>query len=104
MKYSWLLCDYKCLLLFLFILNLIDNGVWLFIQPTVLSAILVIVLSALFAVLEVLFFRIILTTLLKVVYAIILIILHVERHEKTLPCFDRSYYITPGWVKQYQFN
>ena len=76
MKYCKLLSDYKLLLPFLFILNLVGNGVWLFIQPSVLSVILVIVLSALFAVLEVLLFRIIPTSFLKAVYAVILIILH----------------------------
>lgn len=76
MKYCKLLSDYKLLLPFLFILNLVGNGVWLFIQPSVLSVILVIVLSALFAVLEMLLFRIIPTSFLKVVYAVILIILH----------------------------
>ena len=76
MKYCKLISDYKYLLPFLCILNLVGNGVWLFIQPTVLSAILVIVFSALFAVVEVLLFRIIPTSLLKAVYAILLIILH----------------------------
>ena len=76
MKYCKLLSDYKLFLPFLFILNLVGNGVWLFIQPSVLSVILVIVLSALFAVLEVLLFRIIPTSFLKAVYAVILIILH----------------------------
>ena len=76
MKYSKLLSDYRCLLPFLFILNLIGNGVWLFIQFRVLSVMLVIVLSALFAVLEVFLFRIIPSSLLKAVYAIIMIILH----------------------------
>lgn len=76
MKCFNLLSDYKFLLLYLFILNLIGNAVWLFIQPTVLSMILVIVLSALFAVLEVFLFRIIPTPMLKSVYAAILIILH----------------------------
>ena len=76
MKCCKLLSDYKLLLPFLFILNLVGNGVWLFMQPTVLSVFLVIVLSALFAVLEVLLFRLIPTSLLKAVYAVILIILH----------------------------
>ena len=57
MKYYKLLSDYKYLLLFLSVLNIVGNGVWLFMQPTVLSVFLVIVLSALFAVLEVLLFR-----------------------------------------------
>jgi heptose-I-phosphate ethanolaminephosphotransferase len=74
--YCKLLSDYKFLLPFLFILNLVGNGVWLFIQSTLLSVILVIVLSALFAVLEVLLFRIIPTSLLKAVYAAIMIVLH----------------------------
>ena len=76
MMYCKLLSDYKFLLPFLFILNLVGNGVWLFIQSTLLSVILVIVLSALFAVLEVLLFRIIPTSLLKAVYAAIMIVLH----------------------------
>lgn len=76
MKYYKLLSDYKYLLPFLFVLNIVGNGVWLFMQPTVLSVFLVIVLSALFAVLEVLLFRLIPTSLLKAVYAVILIILH----------------------------
>lgn len=76
MMYCKLLSDYKFLLPFLFILNLVGNGVWLFIQSTLLSVILVIVLSALFAVLEVLMFRIIPTSLLKAVYAAIMIVLH----------------------------
>ena len=76
MKFSKLLNDYKFLLPFLFILNLIGNGVWLFIQFRVLSVMLVIVLSALFSVIEVFLFRIIPSSLLKAIYAIILIILH----------------------------
>lgn len=76
MKYCKLLNDYKFLLPFLYILNLVGNGVWLFIQPSVLSVILVIFLSAFFAVFEVLLFRIIPTSLLKAVYAAVLIILH----------------------------
>lgn len=76
MKNCKLLSDYKFLLLFLFILNLVGNGVWLFLQPSVLSVILVIGLSALFAVLEVLVFRIISTFFLKALYAVTLIILH----------------------------
>lgn len=76
MKYYKLLSDYKYLLPFLFVLNIVGNGVWLFMQPTVLSVFLVIVLSALFAVLEVSLFRIIPTSLLKSVYAVFLIILH----------------------------
>ena len=76
MKYSKLLSDYKLLLPFLFILNLVGNGAWLFIQSTISSVILVIVLSALFAVLEVLLFRIIPTSFLKAAFATILIVLH----------------------------
>ena len=76
MKCCKLFSDYTFLLFFLFVLNLVGNGVWLFLQPTFLSIILVIVLSALFAVLEVLLYRIIPSSLLKVLYVSVLIILH----------------------------
>ena len=76
MKYFKLLCDYKYLLPYLLFLNLVGNGVWIFMQTAVVSMILVIVLSAFFAVLEVSLFRIIPTSLFKAVYAAILIILH----------------------------
>ena len=52
MKRCKLFSDYKFLLPFLFVLNLVGNGVWIFMQPTVMSVILMIILSALFAVLE----------------------------------------------------
>ena len=76
MKRCKLFSDYKFLLPFLFVLNLVGNGVWIFMQPTVMSVILMIILSALFAVLEVLLFRIIPTFFMKAIYAAILIILH----------------------------
>lgn len=61
---------------FLFLLNLVGNSVWLFLNPTLLSVILVILLSALFTIIEVLLFRIIPTSLLKAVYAVVMIVLH----------------------------
>ena len=76
MKYCRLLSDYKVLMPFLFLLNLVGNSVWLFLNPTLLSVILVILLSALFTIIEVLLFRIIPTSLLKAVYAVVMIVLH----------------------------
>lgn len=76
MKYCKFLSDYKVLMPFLFLLNLVGNGVWLFMQSTLLSVILVVLLSALFTIIEVLLFRILPTSLLKAVYAIVIIVLH----------------------------
>lgn len=76
MKCCKLFSDYKFLLSFLLILNFVGNGVWLFIQTTLLSMILVIALSAFFAVLEVLCYKIIPTSFLKAVCVVVLIILH----------------------------
>ena len=76
MKYSKLLSDYKMLMPFLFLINLVGNGVWLFLQHSLLSVILVILLSALFTIIEVLLFRMIPTSLLKTVYAVVIIVFH----------------------------
>lgn len=76
MKYCKLLSEYKVLMPFLFLLNLIGNGVWLFLKPTLMSVILVVLLSALFTLIEVLLYRIIPTSLLKAVYTIIMIVFH----------------------------
>lgn len=76
MKCCKLFIDYKFLLSFLLILNLVGNGVWLFLQTTLLSVILVMALSALSAVFEVLLYKIIPTSLLKVIYVAVLIIMH----------------------------
>lgn len=76
MKYCKLLSDYKVLMPFFFLLNLVGNSAWLFLQPRLLSVILVILLSALFTIIEVLLFRIIPTSLLKAVYAVVMIVLH----------------------------
>ena len=76
MKCCKLLSDYKVLMPFFFLLNLVGNSAWLFMHPTLLSVILVILLSALFTIIEVLLFRIIPTSLLKAAYAVVMIILH----------------------------
>ena len=76
MNYCRLLSDYKVLLLFLFLLNIVGNSVWLFLQLSLLSVILLVVLSALFSIVEVFIFRIIQIPLLQTVYAVIVIILH----------------------------
>ena len=76
MKYCKLLGDYKVLMPFLFLLNLVGNGAWLFLQHTLLSVILVILLSALVTIIEVFIFRIIPTSILKAVYAVVMIVLH----------------------------
>ena len=76
MKYCKLFVDNQVLLLFLFILNLVCNGVWLSQQFGILSVVLVVVLSAICAVVETFVSRFLKPLPLKATFVSLVVFIH----------------------------
>ena len=76
MKYCKLYGDNHVLLLYLFLLNLVCNGVWLSQQFGILSTVLVILLSAISAVVETFIFKLLKLSAVKKTFIIAVIIIH----------------------------
>lgn len=76
MKYCKLFVDIQVLLLFLFILNLVCNGVWLSQQFGILSVVLVVVLSAICAVVETFVSRFLKPLPLKATFVSLVVFIH----------------------------
>ena len=69
-------CNISVLLLFLFLLNLVGNGIWLFQQFSILSIVLVILLSAICAVIETFVYSIIKSSFVKKIFVCVVFIIH----------------------------
>ena len=76
MKYCKLFVDNHVLLLFLFILNLVCNGVWLSQQFSILSVVLVIGLSAVSAVIETFVVSLLKPLLIRIIFVSFVIFIH----------------------------
>lgn len=76
MKYCKLFGDNQILLLYLFLINLVCNGIWLSNQFSILSIALVIMLSAICAVIETFVARILKSPLVRKFFVCLVIVIH----------------------------